>query len=228
MKSPVAALTAALTAALLAGCASQASSPTESAPSTSSTGGSRAVVIVSGGGTISPFTTPTQACSDADGFLPAGNSDDALRTFLLEQGKQVFTAPAMVPWGTVAEPDRTSFAPFKDCPLVLPESMTIMTAGDIDASGEKLARFVAYLNTEYGVTDVDFVGHSNGGLYSRAAIRILKQTDSPVTVRSLTMLGTPNNGSVPGGYTWGEFTKADCLGNAFCIDFNEKWLSYAA
>lgn len=188
----------------------------------------RAVVIVSGGGAISPFTTPDQACSDEEGFLAAGNSDTALREYLLEMGKQVYTAPAMVPWGTVAEPDPTSFGPFKDCPIVLPESMTIMSAGDIDASGEKLARFLGYLNTEYGVTDVDLVGHSNGGLYSRAATRILKQTGSPITVRSLTMIGTPNNGSVPGSYTWGEFSKPDCLGNAFCEKFNEEWLAYAA
>jgi pimeloyl-ACP methyl ester carboxylesterase len=210
---------AACTALVLTGCTSTfGSSDAEE---------SRAVVIMSGGGAVSPFTTPTEACSDEAGFLSAGNSDTALREYLLEMGKQVYTAPAMVPWGTVAEPDPTSFAPFKDCPIVLPESMTVMSAGDIDASGEKFARFLSYLNTEYGVTDVDLVGHSNGGLYSRAAIRILKQTDSPVAVRSLTMLGTPNNGSVPGSYTWGEFTKDDCLGNAFCESFNDAWLKYA-
>jgi pimeloyl-ACP methyl ester carboxylesterase len=210
---------AACTALVLTGCTSTfGSSDAEE---------SRAVVIMSGGGAVSPFTTPTEACSDEEGFLSAGNSDTALRDYLLAQGKQVYTAPAMVPWGTVAEPDPTSFAPFKDCPIVLPESMTVMSAGDIDASGEKFARFLSYLNTEYGVTDVDLVGHSNGGLYSRAAIRILKQTDSPVAVRSLTMLGTPNNGSVPGSYTWGEFTKDDCLGNAFCESFNDAWLKYA-
>ena len=188
----------------------------------------RAVVIVSGGGAISPFTTPDQACSEEEGFLAAGNTNTALRHFLLGESKRVYTAPAMVPWGPVAEPDPTSFGPFKDCPIVLPESMTIMSAGDIDASGEKLARFLGYLHTDHAVTDVDLVGHSNGGLYSRAAIRILRQTDAPVTVRSLTMIGTPNNGSVPGSYTWGEFTKADCMGNAFCEKFNDAWLSYAA
>lgn len=214
------AATISMTTLILAGC-STTSTPTSSEST-------RAVVIVSGGGAISPFTTPDQACSDEEGFLPAGNTDTALREYLLERGKQVYTAPAMVPWGTVGEPDPTSFAPFKNCPIVLPESMTIMSAGDIDASGEKLARFLGYLNTEYGVTDVDLVGHSNGGLYSRAATRILKQTDSPVTVRSLTMLGTPNSGSVPGSYTWGEFSKADCLGNTFCDTFNEEWLKYAA
>ena len=183
---------------------------------------------MSGGGAVSPFTTPTQACSSDDGFLEAGNTDTALRESLLAAGKQVYTAPAMVPWGTVADPDPTSFAPFKDCPVVLPESMTVMSAGDIDAGGEKLARFVNYLHTEFGVTDVDFVGHSNGGLFSRAATRILKQTSAPITVRSITMLGTPNEGSVPGSYTWGEYNKADCLGVVFCEKFNENWLEYAA
>ena len=204
-------------AALFAGCSSKSTS----------TAGSRAVVIMSGGGAVSPFTTPTQACSSDDGFLSAGNSDTALRDYLLAQGKQVYTAPAMVPWGTVSDPDPTSFGPFKDCPVVLPESMTVMSAGDIDAAGEKLARFVNYLHTEYGVTDIDFVGHSNGGLFSRAATRILKQTQAPISVRSITMLGTPNDGSVPGSYTWGEYQKADCLGNSFCERFNETWITYA-
>lgn len=212
---------AACTAVILTGCSStfiSSSSPEES----------RAVVIMSGGGAISPFTTPTEACSDEEGFYSAGNSDTALRDYLLAQGKQVYTAPAMLPWGTVAEPDPTTFAPFKDCPIVLPESMTVMSGGDIDAAGEKLARLVNYLHDEYGVTDVDFVGHSNGGLFSRAATRILKQTDAPVTVRSLTMIGTPNQGNVPSGYSVGEYDKADCMGQLFCEQFNESWLTYAA
>jgi len=205
-------------AAFIAGCSSDSDDQAVS----------RAVVIMSGGGAVSPFTTPTQACSSDDGFLVAGNTDTALRESLLATGKQVYTAPAMVPWGPVSDPDPTSFGPFKDCPVVLPESMTVMSAGDVDAGGEKLARFVNYLHTEYGVTEVDFVGHSNGGLFSRAATRILKQTSAPVTVRSITMLGTPNEGSVPGSYTWGEYEKADCLGVVFCEKFNENWLEYAA
>jgi triacylglycerol lipase len=210
---------------LLTGCsATSTSAPTSQA----SQAESRAVVIVSGGGAVSPFTTPDQACSSEKGFLSAGNSDTALRDYLLSKGKQVYTAPAMAPWGVVAEPDPTSFGPFKDCPITLPESMTIMSAGDIDAAGESFARFLNYLHSEYGVTDIDLVGHSNGGLYSRAAIRVLKATNAPIKIRSLTMLGTPNDGSVPGSYTWGEFTKADCLGNSFCETFNTKWVAYAA
>ena len=221
-------------ALMLAACSSTPSSQTSASSSSTAAPSSsaapqenRAVVIMSGGGAISPFTTPTQACSDEQGFLSAGNTDTALRDYLLAQGKQVYTAPATAPWGTVTDQDPASFGPFKDCPPQLPESMTVMSTGDIDAAGEKLARFLNYLNTEYGVTDVDLVGHSNGGLFSRAAIRILKQTDAPIRVRSLTMMGTPILGGVPTGYSVGEFTKADCMGNEFCLKFNEGWLQYA-
>ena len=188
----------------------------------------RAVVIVSGGGTITPFTTSTLACSADEGFLSAGNTATALRDYLLARGREVFTAPTMTIWSPVVEPGHDEFGPFKDSPLVLPEHLTIISTGDIDAAGEKLARFLGYLHAEHNVTDVDLVGHSNGGLYSRAAIRILTWIESPVAVRSLTMLGTPNNGSVPGSYTWGEFTKADCMGNSFSEKFNESWVTYAA
>ena len=113
---PLALLAAAV---LLAGCSTTFTSSDEAQEE------NRAVVIMSGGGAISPFTTPDQACSGEPGFLAAGNTDTALREYLLEMGKQVYTAPAMVPWGTVAEPDPNTFGPFKDCPIVLPESSEI-------------------------------------------------------------------------------------------------------
>lgn len=206
----VAAISAA--ALLLVGCSPAA--PAEN----------RAVVIVSGGGAVSPFTTPTEACKTG---LSAGNTDTALREYLLEQGKQVYTAPANADWGVVEEPDPESFGAFGDCPEVLPEHLTIMSTGDITASAEKLARFLTFLNAEYGVTDVDLIGHSNGGLFSRGAIRILKQTESPLTVRSLTMIGTPNEGAFPTAYTAGEIGIEECQGDAFCTQFNETWKTYA-
>ena len=43
----------------------------------------RAAVIVSGGGSISPFTTPEAACAVG---LAAGNTDTALRAALLDAG----------------------------------------------------------------------------------------------------------------------------------------------
>lgn len=200
-------------------------------PPTSTTtpvpGGSRAVVIVSGGGATTPFTTPTQACKSGDGFLSAGNTATGLRDSLLKAGKQVYTAPTMADWGVVAEPDPKSFGPFAGCPTVLPEDLTIMSSGDISAGGERLARFLGYLHTHFGVTDVDLVGHSNGGLWSRSAIWVLKHTDSPVTVRSLTTLGTPHEGSVPGRFQWGEIGVGACLGDAFCEAFNKAWVPYA-
>lgn len=187
----------------------------------------RAVVVVSGGGATTPFTTPTQACSSDEGYLSAGNTATGLRDYLLAQGKQVYTAPAMLTWGTVQESKPGEFGPFKSCPIVLPEDVTIMSTGDINAGGERLARFLEYLNSQYGVTDVDLVGHSNGGLWSRAAIWVLKKTGSPITVKSLTTLGTPHEGSVPAGYQYGEFSLKDCMGNAFCESFNKGWVPYA-
>ena len=181
-------------------------------------------MIVSGGGSVTPFTTPTEACQRG---LAAGNTATALRQFLLSRGKQVFTAPVNAGWGTVQEPAPNEFGAFGRCPIVLPEQFTIMSLGDIDASGEKLARFLVYLHNTYRVSSVDLVGHSNGGLYSRAATRILRQTKAPLTVRSITMLGTPNHGSVPGSFTWGEVSLSDCKGNRFCETFNQAWTLYA-
>lgn len=193
--------------------------------STSSEQSNRAVVVMSGGGAVSPFTTPTQGCKIG---LSAGNTDTAIREYLLSQGKQVFTAPANDTWGQVQEPAPDSFGAFGDCPPPLPPAMTVMSTGDIEASGEKLARFINYLHDEYDITDVDFVGHSNGGLYSRAAIRILKETNAPVTVRSLTMVGTPNEGAFPTRYAAGEIGLDACMGNTFCEQFNTAWVQYAA
>jgi pimeloyl-ACP methyl ester carboxylesterase len=215
-------------ALVLAGCTSTPASDTSSAASSSATSTSaaatnRAVVLVSGGGLRTPFTTPTEACKDGDGFLAAGNTNTALRAFLLEQGKQVYTAPAMDDWGPVQEPAADSLGPFSECPPQLPESMTILTTGDLNNGGERLARFINYLNTEYGVTDVDLVGHSNGGLWSRAAIRVLKETGSPVKVHSLTTLGTPYTGAIPPRYSTGEIDLAACMGQEFCENTVEAW-----
>ncbi|MCV7135667.1 alpha/beta hydrolase [Mycobacterium hodleri] len=172
---------------------------------------SQAVVIVSGGDATSPFTTPDQACATG---LAAGNTDTALRAHLLKQGYAVFTSPAMAGRGQVV--DQTGFGPFGICPVTLPENMTVDSTASIDTAGEHLARFLDWLHANKGVTDVDVVAHSMGGLYSRAAIRVLTSTNSPVHVRSLTTLGTPWQGSYLSDYANGNLPLSDCLGNHLC------------
>lgn len=170
-----------------------------------------AVVIVSGGAAISPFTTPDQACKNG---LAAGNTDTALREYLLKQGYRVFTAPAMFGRGPVK--DQTGFGAFSDCPIVLPEVMTYNSIGDIDLAGEKLVRFIDYLNKNYNVRSIDFVGHSMGGLFSRSAIKLLKDTNSKIKVRSLTTIGTPWEGTYLADYTNSTIPMATCNGDEFC------------
>jgi len=172
---------------------------------------STAVVIVSGGDATSPFTTADQACATG---LAAGNTDTALREYLLGQGYAVYTSPAMAGRGQVV--DQTGFGPFGVCPVTLPDNMTVNSTGSIDTAGEHLARFLTWLHTDKGVNEVDFVAHSMGGLYSRAAIRVLTTTSSPVKVRSLTTIGTPWQGSYLSEYANGTVPLTDCLGDKLC------------
>ena len=171
----------------------------------------RAVVIVSGGDAVSPFTTPDVACETG---LAAGNTDTELRDFLLRQGYLVYTSPAMNGRGPVA--DQIGFGAFSGCPITLPDVMTVDSTASIDLAGEHLARFLNYLHTERGVDEVDVVAHSMGGLYSRAAFRVLQQTGSPVHIRSLTTIGTPWQGSFLSDYANGITPLSDCLGDPLC------------
>lgn len=161
---------------------------------------SRAVVIVSGGDAISPFTTPEKACTIG---LAAGNTDTAIREYLLARGYRVFTSPAMNARGPVVE-QLTGFGPFGGMPFELSDLLTVNSTGDLDLAGEHLARFLTFLNTDYGVETLDIVAHSMGGLFSRAAIRVLQGTGSPIRIRSLTTIGTPWNGSIVGDYAIGD------------------------
>jgi pimeloyl-ACP methyl ester carboxylesterase len=112
--------------------------------------------------------------------------------------------------------DQRGFGAFGDCPVTLPDVMTVDSTGGIDLAGEQLARFLNYLHTDRGVDEVDVVGHSMGGLYARAAFRVLQQTGSPVAIRSLTTVGTPWQGSYLSDYANGITPLSDCLGDAFC------------
>jgi len=172
---------------------------------------SAAVVVVSGGNATSPFTTPDDTCATG---LAAGNTDTAIRQHLLDKGYTVYTSPAMAGRGQVT--DQTGFGAFGVCPVTLPENMTVNSTGSIDTAGEHLARFINWLHDNKGVTEVDFVAHSMGGLYSRAAIRVLATTGSPVVVRSLTTIGTPWQGSYLSDYANGLIPITECQGDTFC------------
>jgi triacylglycerol lipase len=173
-----------------------------------SSAGTRAVVVVSGGGSVSPFTTQSQACTTG---LAASATDTAIREHLLKQGYQVYTAPMTAGPGPVT--DNTGFGAFGNCPVTLPEIMTIDTTRDVDLGGEHLARFLTYLHTEKGVNEVDLIGHSFDGMWSRAAIHVLSAISSPVRIRSLTTLGTPWQGVYLADFDSGAPSLSDCLGD---------------
>ena len=150
----------------------------------------RAAVVVSGGGSTSPFTTPDAGCAVG---LAAGNTDTALRAALLDAGIATFTAPATVGGGeAVADPGWSGFA---EPPAVLPADMTIDSVGEIEASAASLARFLDHLHEEYGVSDVDIVAHSLGGVIARSAHMQMQSSGAPARIVSLTSIGTPWLGS---------------------------------
>ena len=206
MRKFLAAVTAALTATTaLSGCTGGGAGSGEKRPP------GAAVVVVSGGDAVSPFTTNDAACATG---LAAGNTDTAIRQYLIDKGYTVYTSPAMNARGQVT--DQTGFGAFGACPVTLPDSMTVNSTGSIDTAGERLARFVNWLHDEKGVTEVDFVAHSMGGLYSRAAIRVLATTGGKIKVRSLTTIGTPWQGSYIGDFVNDVATLNDCLGDKVC------------
>ncbi|MCJ1707833.1 triacylglycerol lipase [Microbacterium sp. VKM Ac-2923] len=170
-----------------------------------------AVVLVSGGAAVTPYTDPDRAAASG---LAAGNTLTALREHLLSAGRPVFTAPARLGRGTV-ERD-AGWQGFDDVPLVLPTEMTVNSVGAIDDAGAALVSFLRWLFEEHAVTRVDLVGHSMGGLFSRAAIRELgvdgSRTNGPLIGRLVTV-GTPWDGAVLGDAVVGDITDADSHGD---------------
>jgi pimeloyl-ACP methyl ester carboxylesterase len=163
--------------------------------------GNRAAVIVSGGAAISPYTTPEITAGSG---MAAGSTDTALREHLLAAGHYTFTSPAMIGSGQAAADP--GFSGFSDLPVILPADLTVNSVGPIEQAGESLARFLEYLHAEFNVDTFDIVGHSMGGLFSRAAYRILRERRSPLRYRSLTTIGTPWQGAFVGDYADGELT----------------------
>jgi len=150
----------------------------------------RVVVLIPGGGGNSPFTTPDRDCATG---LAAGGQLTALRAAVLDAGFPGYTCPARVGGGVMeADPGWGGFA---DGPPPMPAELTINSVAPIPESGEHLARFISHLAAEAGVTEVDLIGYSLGGVIGRDAAGRLQRADSPVRVRSLISVGTPWLGS---------------------------------
>ena len=150
----------------------------------------RSVVLVPGGGGNSPFTTPDQGCATG---LAAGAQLTALRAALLDEGLSVFTCPARVGGGIMdSEPE---WGAFSDGPTPLPVDLTINSVAPVTESGERLAQFISHLAASAGITEVDLVGYSLGGVIGRDAILRLRKAGSSVRVRSLTSVASPWLGS---------------------------------
>jgi triacylglycerol lipase len=148
---------------------------------------SSAVVLVSGFDTATPFTVPLPSCATQAG--PTWGASTGAAASLRAAGEQVFTAPVANAGGS---PGLPCTGPGGAVP---PPADVIDSNGDVNANGAALMRFLQFLSTNYGVTSVDLVGHSDGGLWSRSAITQMRAADAGPTVQSLTTMGTPHTGS---------------------------------
>jgi hypothetical protein len=149
--------------------------------------GTSAVVLVSGFHTSSPFSTP--ACSTS-GRGPTWGSATGPAAALSNAGYRVFTAP--VESGGGPAPTSCLGGTYPNIPA---KGMTINSKGVLANNGTALVRFLSFLSSSYGITSVQLVGHSDGGLWSREAITQMRAAEPPLTVTNLTTLGTPHTGS---------------------------------
>ena len=169
--------------AALAACAAFAAPAAAQSPQPAAS----AVVLVSGFNTNTPFTTSAVACEGKEGATWSAPTGPAAA--LKRAGYVVFTAPVA----------RQNGLPGPACPADAPTppvGATIdSTDGGLDANGAALLRFLGFLRSSYGVTSVQLVGHSDGGMWSRAAITQLAASGAGVSVQSLMTLGSPHTGS---------------------------------
>lgn len=206
---------AAVAAGFLAACSSGSSGNSASTTPAGQESG-RAIVLVSGTASVTPFTTSKEACVGA-GSLSAGSTYGFIRDGLVAQGFQVYTAPVSLGGVQVPATADEADGPFSGCPAQLPADVTINSIDSPQLGGERLAAFVNYLNKQYGITQVDLVGHSLGGIFVRNGVRVLKEQNSPVTVRTLTTLSSPWEPVFPANPM--DDHEAACDGSQTCLAF---------
>ncbi|MCC4907976.1 triacylglycerol lipase [Microbacterium sp. cx-59] len=181
-----------------------------------------AVVLVSGGAAVTPFTTPDAGARTG---LAAGNTMTAMRAHLLRAGHAVFTAPARIGPGTVA--DDTGWQGFSDVPAELPAAMTINAAGTIADAGHALHTFLAHLTATFDLDRIDVVAHSMGGLFTRAALGQSRADPSVAPLSRLVTLGTPWSGSLLGDVLAGDIRLEDAHEDPATIAILEQSREYA-
>ena len=155
----------------------------------------RAVVVIEGGGSPHPYTTPWDACdSGRPTFVQA----------LVDAGFPTFTAPGFT--NTSGSTSGRS-----GCPVQPPVELQWNTSGFPTQTGEAVLGFLGYLNATYGYTTFDLVGYSYGGVVARATVAALKRypaagdrspafsyagqaVDAGVRIASITSLNSPHLG----------------------------------
>ena len=132
--------------------------------------------------------------------MSSGGTWYAMQTALANAGYPVYTAPetayTYASGGTTPTPVAItpSTMGMGTCGPQLPSSLTMNTAGDFDINSSIFANFLNYLNTQYGITNVWIVGHSDGGLWSRGAMDYAAFMPN-TTIQSITTIDTPYTGS---------------------------------
>ena len=125
----------------------------------------RAVVVIEGGGSTHPFTTPWDSCDGGRAaYIEA----------LAGAGLAVFTAPG---FGNFA----SSTAGKTGCPAQPPVDVQWNTTGYPTQAGQAVLGFLGYLNATYGYRTFDLVGYSYGGVIARATVAALKRQPAPGT-----------------------------------------------
>ncbi len=151
--------------------------------------GTSAVVLVGGFNSSSPFSTPACATTDRG---PTWGEATGPAAALSGAGLAVFTMPI----ANAGVPVAASCLGGQSTPDIPSDGSTVIDSNGALADNQAaLVAFLGFLQTSYGITTVSLVGHSDGGLWSRAAISALRAGSSPVTVTSLTTIGTPHTGS---------------------------------
>lgn len=156
----------------------------------------RAVVVIEGGGSPHPFTTPWDAC------------DGGRATYveaLGAAGLPVFTASGF-------SNSAPSTSGRTGCPPQPPLEVQWNTSGYPTQAGQAVLGLLGYLNATYGYTTFDLVGYSYGGIVARAVVAALTQPPVPdsmapafsyaqaareagVTIPTLVTMNTPHLGA---------------------------------